>query len=182
MTCAAAVRCRIVARFERSIIGRLAISVGVVILLLAQVGTHLPTSALARVVAPPAARAVNMLAWEQTWAVFAPNPRSISLDLEATVTFADGSTARWTVPDGPVVGANLRLYRWRKWLENVRADDSWLLWDPTARWIASLYRNGPSPVVRVDLTRLFHENLAEGPQPPWRAYTFYSLDLSTAAR
>ncbi|MEX2294576.1 MAG: hypothetical protein WD691_12370 [Acidimicrobiales bacterium] len=107
--------------------------------------------------------------------MFAPDPRTVSLDLIADVTFADGSTVRWTLPSGPIIGANLRFYRWRKWIESARADAQWRLWDPTARWIASLYQGRASPVVRVDLIRRFHDNVIGGPQPPWQTYTYYSL-------
>lgn len=168
-------------RFERSLIGRLAISVGVAILLLAEVGTHLPSSAFERSVGAPANRVLNVAASEQTWAVFAPNPRTTSLGLEAQITFADGSTARWTTPEGPAIGANLRFYRWRKWLERARADDQWPLWEPTAQWVASLYGDAPSPVVRVELIRRFHENVLDGDQPAWQAFTFYTLDLEEDA-
>lgn len=164
-------------RFERSRIGRAAIAIGIAAVLLAQVGTHLPASAFQQRVEPTAARVVQWAASEQTWAVFAPNPRSISLQLEALVTFADGTTTLWTMPDGPPIGANLRLYRWRKWLESARADAQWQLWDPTARWIASLYPGGRSPVARVDLIRRFHDNVVDGPKPPWKAYTYFTLRL-----
>ena len=71
--------------------------------------------------------------------MFAPNPRSTSLKIEGRVTFEDGSTATWHLPEGARVGANLRYYRWRKWLERVRSDDFRTLWEPTCEWIASLY-------------------------------------------
>lgn len=164
-------------RFERSIVGRILISLCVVVVLLAEVGAHLPASALATAVGPTSDRVARLAASEQTWAVFAPNPRSVSLKLDALVTFADGSTARWETPEGPALGANLRFYRWRKWIERARSDDQPALWDPTARWIASLYEGGPSPVAQVELIRRFHENVVEGPQPPWRAYTYYTLYL-----
>ncbi len=164
-------------RLERSAAGRFAIVVGVTVVLLAEIGTHLPPSSLRRSVAPAASRVAQLSASEQTWSVFAPNPRSVSLTLEAEVTFADGSTATWELPSGSVIGANLRFYRWRKWLESARADAHWLLWDPTARWIASLYQNRGSPVVQVDLIRRFHQNVIDGPQPPWQAYTYHTLLL-----
>ncbi|MGQ0830726.1 MAG: hypothetical protein ACT4OV_03525 [Microthrixaceae bacterium] len=161
--------------------GRLAIAVAIALVLLAEAGTNLPASSLQRRVGPTASRIVQWAAFEQTWAVFAPNPRDTSLDLEAEVTFADGTTALWTMPDGPIVGTNLRYYRWRKWLEWVRADAQWTLWEPTARWIASEHAGRASPVVQVDLIRRFHRNLVDGPQPPWRSFTYYSLRLEASA-
>lgn len=166
--------------FERSRVGRLLLSVAIAMMLLAEIGTHLPDGAIARSVGPSSYRWLNLTASEQTWEVFAPNPRSVSLRLETLVTFADGSTERWQMPEGAVIGTNLRYYRWRKWLEYVRADAEWLLWDPTARWIASRYDDRSSPVARVELIRHFHANRALDPQPAWQSFTYYTLDLATA--
>ncbi len=165
------------ARLERSSIGQLIISMGVVLVLLSELGTHLPASALERAVSPTANQVVRILASEQAWGVFAPNPRETSLEFEGRVTFADGSTTIWTLPQGSNLGANLRYYRWRKWLERVRSDSYRNIWEPTARWIGSLYDDQRSPVVRVDLVRRFHDNVLEGEQPPWQEFTYFTLDL-----
>jgi hypothetical protein len=167
-------------RFERSTIGQIVISGAIVLVLACVIGTHLPPSALQRATSEPAGEIVRLLGSEQAWGVFAPNPRSISIGLEAQVTFADGTTTTWTLPDGPALGANLRYYRWRKWLERVRADAYRGIWAPTAEWIAGLYDDQPSPVVRVDLVRRFHENHIEGPQPEWEEFTYYTLELPEA--
>lgn len=172
---------RRVTAFERSRVGRLILSAGIVLLLLAEIGVHLPNGPLARRIGSAPTHVLQLAASEQTWEVFAPNPRGVSLRLEAIVTFEDGSTAVWRMPDGPVIGANLRYYRWRKWMEYARADAEWLLWEPTARWIASLHDDRSSEVVSVDLVRHFHENDPRGPQPPWQSYTYYTLDLTLAA-
>jgi len=164
-------------RFERSGAGRALVSTAIVLLLILEVSTHLPDSAIEREVGKSANQVIRILAAEQAWGVFAPDPRSTSLRLEARVTFADGSTTTWDVPDGPRIGANLRYYRWRKWLERVRADGYRGLWRPTAQWIASLYDDGPSPVVRVDLVRFFHDNVVSGAQPPWEEFTYFTLEL-----
>ena len=155
----------------------MAISALIVLVLLAEIGVHLPASAIEREVSPSANRVIRILAAEQAWGVFAPDPRGTSLELEGRVTFADGSTAVWRLPDGAAIGENLRYYRWRKWLERVRSDSYTDIWDPTARWIASLYDDRESPVVRVELVRRFHENSVKGPQPPWQEFTYYTLEL-----
>ena len=74
------------------------------------------------------------------------------------MTFEDGSTAVWHLPEGARIGENLRYYRWRKWLERVRSDDFRNLWEPTCQWIASLYDEVDSPVEKVQLVRRFHDN------------------------
>jgi hypothetical protein len=162
-------------RFERSSIGRTLISVAIVLVLVAQVATHLPTgSALHRAVDEPANTAVRMVASEQQWGVFAPNPRTTSLRIEGRVTFEDGSHEVWHLPEGPRIGANLRYYRWRKWLERVRSDDFKGLWEPTARWIADEYSDRPSPVAKVQLVRLFHENTLHGAPLPYREFVYFT--------
>jgi hypothetical protein len=164
---------------ERSTVGRLLISAAIVLLLLAEVATHLPDgSAAQRTLADRAHTGIRLVASEQQWDVFSPDPRSVSLQLEGRVTFADGSTEVWHLPEGPRLGANLRFYRWRKWLERVRSDDLRVLWEPTARWIADEYDDRPAPVSRVQLVRRFHANSIEGPQPPYEEYVFYTYVAS----
>lgn len=164
-------------RVERGRIGQAAIAGLVAVLLAGQVATHLPSSATQRAARPPADQALRLLGSEQAWGVFSPDPRSTSLGLEARITFADGSEATWTLPDGPAVGANLRYYRWRKWLERVRADSARSLWAPTASWLADVHSDGPSPPVRVELVRRFRDNRPIGEQPEWDEAVFHTLEL-----
>lgn len=164
-------------RIERSPRGQVLLSIGIVLILLSVVCTHLPSSAIDDTVGGPANQVIRIFAAEQAWGVFAPDPRSISLRLEARVTFADGSTTTWEVPNGPRIGANLRYYRWRKWLERIRSDSFSGLWRATAEWVASIHDDGPSPVTRVELVRYFHDNLVTGEQPPWESFTYFTLDV-----
>jgi hypothetical protein len=164
-------------RVERSPIGQLLISGAIALALLATLGTHLPPSAVAQSVGERANQVMHVLGIEQAWGVFAPDPRSTSLAMEARVTFDDGSTAVWRPPSGDKVVSNLRYYRWRKWVERVRSDDYSNTWDQTARWIADRYDDAPADVVRVDLVRRFRENALDDPQPPYSEYTFFTLDL-----
>lgn len=164
------------ARFERSSLGQLVISAGIVLFLLVELGTNLPASAVQRSVDQTSNRTARWLGVEQQWGVFAPDPRSTSLDVEGRVTFADGSTATWELPEGPPVVANLRYYRWRKWLERIRSDGYPEIHEPTARWIASLYDDRPSPVVRVELIRSFRENALDDPQPPYQQFTYFTYE------
>src|SRR3546814_808603 len=109
------------------------------------------------------------------------NPRSTSLDLEARITYADGSTDTWQVPEGSPIGTNLRYYRWRKWLERIRSDSYRGLWRATAEWVADEHSGGPSPVVKMELVRFFRENVVSGEQPPWEEYTYFTLDVASEA-
>jgi hypothetical protein len=162
-------------RVERSAVGRVLISAAIVLVLLAQVATHLPPgSAVHRSVQARANAAVRLVASEQQWGVFAPEPRRTSLRIEARVTFEDGTTEVWRLPEGRRIGANLRYYRWRKWLERVRSDDFEGLWEPTARWVASEHDDGPSPVAKVELVRLSHENSLQGDALPYDAAVYFT--------
>ncbi len=162
-------------RAERSPIVRSLLSLAIVVVLLAEIGTHLPGgSAISQLVSQEANHLVRFAGTEQQWGVFAPDPRQTSLGIEGRVTFEDGSSAVWELPDGPRIGANLRFYRWRKWLERVRSDDFRGLWEPTARWIATLYDDGPSPVAKVELVRLFRPNQIAGEQPPYEEFTYHT--------
>jgi hypothetical protein len=125
--------------------------------------------------------AVRLVASEQQWGVFAPDPRTTSLRIEGHVTFADGTTAVWTLPEGARIGANLRYYRWRKWLERVRSDDYTALWDPTARWIADEHSGGPSPVAKVELVRRFHDNTLRGDPLPYREFVYFTYEPEAAS-
>ena len=165
---------------ERSPLGQLVISALIVLLLLVEIGTNLPASAVQRSVGPTSGQIAFVLGSEQAWGVFAPDPRPSSLQLEGRVTFADGSHATWHLPQGSPWGENLRFYRWRKWLERVRSDTYPEMWPPTARWIASQYAHGRSPVTQVQLVRRFHDNTIADPQPPWKEFVYYTLDLPKA--
>ena len=162
-------------RVERSPAGQIAIAIFIVAVLLGQVITHLPDrSAVEDELGNEASYALRMVGLEAQWGVFAPNPRSTSLKLEGRVTFEDGAVATWHLPEGARLGANLRYYRWRKWLERVRADDFRHLWEPTCQWIASLYDDYKAPVSDVQLVRLFHENHIQGPQPPYEERVYHT--------
>jgi hypothetical protein len=162
-------------RIERTVSAQVLIAIVIVALLLAQLVTHLPgDSAVENELGSSANQLVRLAAVESQWGVFAPNPRSTSLKLEGRVTFEDGSTAVWHLPEGARIGANYRYYRWRKWLERVRSDEFQNLWEPTCQWIASLYDDADSPVASVDLVRLFHDNHLVGEQPPYDEFVYHS--------
>ena len=162
-------------RAERSLAGRVLISIAIVTVLLTEVGTHLPSgSAVSQEVSDSASWLSRAIGTDQQWGVFAPDPRQTSYRMEGRVTFEDGTTAVWHLPEGPRLGANLRYYRWRKWLERVRGDNQRGLWDPTARWIASELAGGPSPVAKVDLVRFFHANAISGSQPAYEEFIYYT--------
>lgn len=164
-------------RVERSATGRLVISALMVLFVLVEIGTGIPSSAIKAKEGATAARIIRVMGVEQNWGVFSPDPRAASIDMYAIVRFEDGTSARWDIPDGANVVENLRYYRWRKWLERIRADDYQRIWEPSARWIGSLYENGPSPVTEVELIRQFRDNVVSGKQPPYEEFSYYTLRI-----
>lgn len=169
-------------QIERNVTAQIVITVLIIAALVAQAITHLPgASAVEDEVGPSANYLVRLGAVEAQWGVFAPNPRSSSWKIEGRVTFEDGSTALWHLPDGPRIGANLRYYRWRKWLERARSDDYRSLWEPTCQWIASLYDEFDSPVESVQLVRLSHENRIQGAQPPYEEVVYHTCTPERAS-
>ena len=126
---------------------------------------------------PTAGALVQALGLEQDWALFAPDPRSYSVAVYATITHSDGRVEKWVPPHNGLLLAPYRTYRWQKYVERVRADDYSGLWEPTARWLAR--EHGPG-VTKVVLTRTFQEAQAPGAKGPRAAlgrFDFYTLDL-----
>jgi hypothetical protein len=162
-------------RIEHNGVAQLLIAIGLVLLLLAQVVAHLPeSSAVEDELGGTGNYLVRLAGVETQWGVFAPNPRSTSIAIEGRVTFDDGATATWSLPQGGRIGDNLRYYRWRKWLERARSDDHRNLWEPTCQWIASLYEDHESPVTQVQLVRFVRDNRVVGPQPPYSEFVYHT--------
>ena len=118
----------------------------------------------------------NATGLDQDWAVFAPEPRRLSIDLVANISYADGSRRRWRIPRANNFFGIYWDYRWIKYMEHVNRDVSRFLWVPFARWVAREKR-GSSPVTRVDLVRRWSDLYPPGPGPdqsPWHEYKFFS--------
>jgi hypothetical protein len=106
-------------RIEQNALGRAAISVFLVVTLIAIVVVNLPESVLRRRLIGPVQPYLNATGLDQNWALFAPEPRRSILDLDAVVHYDDGSTAVWRFPHQNAVIGQYRDYRWRKWAENA---------------------------------------------------------------
>lgn len=157
--------------------GRVRVGVVVAVVALWIVAPNIPSSAVRDELSPLWEPAV-VTGLEQDWAVFSPNPRNQSVDVRARIEFDDGTTEFWDVPEfGPGIGA-LRQYRWNKWQERIRLDDSEVDWQPTAEWIADQHlRNSVRPP-QITLIRRWidHEPLtADGPAVDlgWNEFEFY---------
>lgn len=162
---------------EQHPVGQAALGAFMAVVLGCVVLWNLPAGKPHDAVRPVAGRVVQGLGLEQDWALFAPDPRSFSVGVYATVTFRDGRTQTWVPPHNGVLLAPYRNYRWQKYVERLRADDYSGLWEPTARWVA---RQAGDGVTRVVLTRTFQDTQPPGDPGPRHApgrYDFYTLDL-----
>lgn len=76
---------------------------------------------------------------DQTWSMFAPNPSAVNSYLDATITFKDGSTEKWTFPrsshmsswDRFTSGERMRKYQ----QENLRPMERQDLWFDLSRFL-----------------------------------------------
>ena len=164
-------------RFEQNAAVQGVLTVVMVVLVGSLVLWNLPAGRPRDATRPTAGALVQALGLEQDWALFAPNPRSYSVGVYATLTYRDGHTVVWTPPHNGLLLTPYRTYRWQKYTERLRADDYGNLWEPTARWLAR--EHGPG-VTKVVLTRTFQEAKAPGAKDPRQApgrYDFYTLDL-----
>jgi hypothetical protein len=170
-------------RFEASRLGRVVISVFLLVTLAAVAVGNLPDSIVKRTLAGPAGPYLNATGLDQNWGVFAPDGRQFGLSLVATVRYADGSTAAWPLPQaGPLLGAYWD-YRWRKWAENLMTlgSEGAVMRTPAAVWIArEMTRPGKRPV-RVTLASrrydLFPPGDARGDLGSWKETTFYGVNF-----
>jgi hypothetical protein len=173
-------------RLESSDFGRGLINAFIVITLLAIVAVNLPNSAIRRDALRPGQPYLDALGLDQSWALFAPDPRRSVIDLQAMITFDDGSTAIWRFPhDGPLIGG-YRDYRWRKWAENTINDrNANLLWRPAALWAAARVNRGGRREMSVTLIRRYYNLNPPGATPshgPWTSQGFFILRLNRARR
>ena len=90
--------------------GRSLLSLFIVVTLVAVVVTNLPESLLRRRSRRSTDPYLKATGLDQSWRIFAPNPRQISLRLEARVRYDDGSVVVWQPPaGGDLVGRLLGL-------------------------------------------------------------------------
>ena len=166
-------------RIEASPLGRTVITGALIVVLVAMIVSNLPPSNFRATGMRGARPILDMTGLHQNWNLFAPNPRRVTLQLEALITYADGTTETWRPPKGdPFVGV-YRTFRWRKWASYAldRSNDSGL-WAPTAAWIARTHvRDGLRPV-RVQLVRRSYvaprPGSASSQVPPWREQVLFT--------
>lgn len=172
-------------RIEESPLGRGILSAVIVVTLIAIVAINLPQSQVRSDLLRPGQPYLNAIGLDQNWALFAPDPRRIWIDVSAVVTFDNGRTATWRFPhDGALIGT-YRDYRWRKWEENLISPENSELWRPAALWAASSEAR-PGEVPRtIALVERFAVLEPPGATPstgPVQRRVFYVLRVTGAAR
>jgi hypothetical protein len=168
-------------RVESTEFGRGLISAFVLVTLGFVLATNLPASPLRDKLLAPGQPYLNALGLDQSWAIFAPDPRRAVIALRATIRYDDGSTATWRIPENDPVIGTFRDYRWRKWLENVIADANQQLWRPAALWVAAHEARPGRSVVQVQLVRRYATLQPPGTTPsqlPWQEKLFYTLNVT----
>lgn len=168
--------------FESSTFGRAVISLFLTITVLSIVIWNMPNSYLRSVLQPIVTPYVAVVGLDQSWRIFAPNPRQTSLTVHARIEYDDGSASRWELPGGEIVGP-YRSYRWRKWADQMRLDDNSEMWEPTARYLASLHSTGGRTPTTVTLVRRWADvpALRSGDEAEWQEFDFYVLDVEPAS-
>jgi hypothetical protein len=169
------------ARFEESIAGRVVISAFIVITLLAVMTANLPTSRLQDLLLSAGHRYIYGTGLDQNWGVFSPDPRRVTIQVRADVTYADGSKTSWEIPRrNPVVGAYVD-YRWLKWAEYVVSPEFIPTLDrPFALFVARRVSTPTHRPVRVALTNTWYDILAPGAHQPRLVHhsTFFTTQIT----
>ena len=170
-------------RFEASELGRILISAWLIVTIVVVVAINVPSdSYLREKILSFGKPYLNAVGLDQNWRVFAADPRHVSLDLRARVSYADGTSGVWRLPRGSAVLGNYWDYRWRKWMENaVQESRRDQLWRPAALFVARQERRRGRRPVKVTLirrTRPLYPPGAPGPdRGRWEARPYYTLRL-----
>ena len=157
------------------------ISAFLIVTLAGVVITNLPQSNLRRHALRVAEPYLNAIGLDQSWALFAPDPRRFSIALRARVLYEDGSAETWRPPAGGALFDSYWDYHWQKWQEWVLDAGERRLWRPAAEFIARDSAGRTRRPVRVTLFRLTSLNNPPGRHPdhkPVVSRAYYSLRIT----
>lgn len=169
-------------RLECSAVGRILISGFVLFVLVGTVVWNLPESKLKRSDSRYVEPVVLALGLDQTWGVFAPEPRKQTFDMEARIIYDDGTREIWTMPKAaePFV-SSFRTYHWQKYSEYARNDMPPATLRPLAGWVARKHNMAGRRPVEVTLVRRWRDLRApdsESPRPPWQEHAYFTLQVT----
>ncbi len=140
-------------RLESTRVGKVVLSIAILVVLGGVLTWNLPPSELARTTQPAFQRFMYASGLDQTWSVFAPDPPQSELNLQARIVYDDGTERTWEVPRGGDVLGAYWDYRWLKWGEIVSTGSDARLWLPAAQWIARQEQDAGRRPVSVTLVR-----------------------------
>jgi len=144
---------------EARVGGRVLLSAGIAVLLACMVVENLPASPVRRAAEPAAGRVLAATGVDQHWSIFAPDPRRVSIALEARVRFRDGSRSTWRPPHGGALVGQYWGAHWDKFVEHATFDagpNADALRDGVARFAArqaAAAGQQPSMVTLVSIQR-----------------------------
>jgi hypothetical protein len=170
-------------RFEESSGGHILISIFVVVTLLAVLTANLPVSRIQDLLLTAGHRFIYGTGLDQNWGVFSPDPRRETIHVTATVSFADGSQAKWQIHRrDPVLGSYVD-YHWLKWAEFV-VDPQFqqFLGRRFSVFVARRLATPSHRPVKVVLTNRWHALQPPGSHQPelLREQRFYTTPITEA--
>jgi hypothetical protein len=117
----------------------------------------------------------SVLGLDQSWGVFAPDPRAATISMRARIEYADGTAEWWEVPEGDPFVGEYWDYRWRKWLEYIISPTFRpILFRPLAVWLARNHDDFGHRPVRITFVARWRDLKAPGQKP-------FTSDLREAA-
>jgi hypothetical protein len=165
-------------RIESSRLGRLILSVAIVVILGGVLTWNLPPSQLATDTQPAFQRVMYGTGLDQNWSVFAPDPPQTVVTFQARIVYDDGTERTWQVPTGGSFLGAYWDYRWLKWGEIVSAGVDARLWLPAAKWIARQEQDAGRHPVSVTRQRHFIPHAVEGPGGAPTTTEFYTYPVA----
>ncbi len=169
-------------RLESSRLGRLVLSVGILVILGAVFTWNLPPSELARKTQPSFQRIIYATGLDQNWSVFAPEPPRAEVNFRARIAYQDGTERTWNVPTGDALLGAYWDYRWLKWGEIVSAGIDARLWLPAAQWIARQEIGAGRRPMTVTLFRSIDPTAIATAQDPSTSVDFYVYPVPPVAK
>jgi hypothetical protein len=153
-------------RFESTALGRIVISIFLLIVLVTLVTANLPDSTLQEDLLKADKYILYGAALDQSWEVFAPDPRRETIHVQAQIRFSDGSQKTWEINRrNPVIGS-YEDYRWLKWAEYVVSPAYPELSRPIAVYLARKYDSPGRHPTQVTLTNRWYALQPPGQIPP----------------
>lgn len=125
----------------------------VVVSLTVMVAGNLPPSEIESLLSEVVEPYVEAAGTNQSWAVFAPDPRTEIIEFEARVHLENDAVYRWSIPRGDRLAGSYSDYRWLKWVEKTTGAGSDLaLQRATVAWICDRHST-EVPIVGIELVK-----------------------------